>query len=157
MDKEVILTQKGIDELEERLELLKTVKRHEISQQIKEARAFGDISENAEYDEAKLEQARIEGEIATIEKKLRMAKVIDEDSIDTGSVSLGVRVLVQNVQSKKEVEYTIVGTSEANPRERKISNEAPVGKALLGHREGNIVEVNVPSGVQQLKILKINK
>lgn len=155
--KEVILTVEGVTELEAKLEHLKTVKRLEIAEQIKLARAFGDISENAEYDEAKNEQARIEGEIANIEKMLRSAKVIDGDSVTTDIVGFGSTVKVMDADTKEEMEYTIVGAAEADPGKHRISNESPVGKALLGNKKGKSVQVNVPGGVIKLKIVSISK
>lgn len=155
MAEEVILTQKGFDELEEKLRILKTEKRQEISQVIAEARAQGDLSENAEYDAAKDEQARIEGEIVEIEAKIRNAKIIDAVA-DTSSVSLGSEVKILNYKNNKEMTYRIVGTTESDPFHNKISNESPVGKALLGKKLGEVVEVVNPTGSIQLKILEIH-
>lgn len=152
-----ILTSEGVAQLEEKLEYLKTVRRAEISQKIKEARAFGDISENAEYDEAKTEQARIEGEILELEKKLRNASVIDTDEIDTSVVSIGSLVKIKDMGNKETLEYTIVGSTEASPAKGRISNESPVGATLLGHKKGETVEVNTPGGTSKYKILEITK
>ena len=154
---EIILTHEGVKELEETLEHLKSVRRPEIAEQIKQARAFGDLSENAEYDEAKNEQAKIEGEINYIEATLRNAKVIDDDNIDTRYVNIGTRVKVYDLEFQEEMEYTIVGATEGNPAQNRISNESPVGVALLGKSRGNIVEVNTPGGIIKLQILDIYK
>lgn len=152
---EVILTKQGYKELEDKLNLLKTVKRQEISQIIAEARAQGDLSENAEYDAAKDEQARIEGEIIEIEAKLRNAKIIEKSGDDT-TISLGSEVKILNLKNNKEMVYRIVGTTESDPFNNKISNESPVGKALLGKRLGDVVDVVNPNGTIQFKILEIN-
>ena len=154
---ETILTADGARELEEQLEKLKTVTRKEVAEQIKKAREFGDISENAEYDEAKNEQARIEGEIIELEKKLRSAMIIDEKGIDTKTVSLGAHVSLEDIKSKTKMEFTIVGSTEANPAKKRISNESPVGAALLGHKKGEKVEVSTPGGTVTYKIAKIEK
>lgn len=154
---EVLLTKEGVLELENTLEYLKTVRRLEIAEQIKQARAFGDISENAEYDEAKNEQARIEGEIAHIENTLRNARVIDDDEIDTGVVNVGTTVTVYDLDYDEELVYTIVGSTEANPAMNRISNESPVGVALLGQHIGSEVFVNVPGGVVRYRITNISR
>lgn len=154
-DKEVILTQDGLKRLEEELENLKSVKRREVAERIKIAIGYGDISENSEYEDAKNEQAFIEGRIITLEKMLRNARIINHDEIDTDIVSVGVTVLVEDLEFKDQVEYTIVGTAESDPLNNKISNESPVGKAILGKSKGAIVDVNVPAGVIQYKILDI--
>jgi len=152
---EVFLTAEGYSELEKKLAHLKTVKRAEISERIKVAREFGDISENAEYDAAKNDQAQVEGEIAEIEVKLRNAKIIEENS-STGVVSIGSSVRIVNVETKKEDTYKIVGTTESDPIHKKISNESPVGSALLGAKEGQTVTALTPSGAQvRYKIAKI--
>lgn len=155
--KEFILTYEGLKKLEDELEFLKTVKRREIAERIKVAREFGDISENAEYDEAKNEQAFMEGKIADIEYKLKIAKVIDEDDISTDTVSIGSSVRVLDLDYKEECRFIIVGTSEANPIEEKISNESPIGAALLGKKVGDTVVVGVPDGNVSFQILEINK
>ncbi|WP_025028136.1 transcription elongation factor GreA [Caldalkalibacillus mannanilyticus] len=156
-EKEVILTQEGLKKLEEELEHLKSVKRKQVAERIKVAISYGDISENSEYDDAKNEQAFIEGRIITLEKMLRNARVIQEDEVDTESVSIGSTVLLRDVEFNDEVEYTIVGSAESNPLDNKISNESPVGQALLGKRKGSLVDVNVPAGVIQYEILDIKK
>ena len=153
---EVILTHQGIAELERALDHLKSVRRQEIAEQIKKARAFGDISENAEYDEAKNEQAKIEGEINYIENTLRNAKVIEDDQIDTGVVNIGTKVKVIDLEYQEEIEYTMVGSAEANATNNKISNESPVGSALIGASVGETVEVPTPGGNVKIKILGIN-
>lgn len=157
MDRDIILTKQGLDNLEEQLEYLKSVRREEIAEQIKVARAFGDISENAEYDEAKNEQARIEGEIMTIENMLRHAIVVNDDAIGTDSVSVGSKVKVLDLEYNEEIEYSLVGSAEASPMEMKISNESPVGTAIIGHKVGEVVEVEAPGGVIKLQILEISK
>jgi len=156
-NKEVVLTYEGLKKLEEELEFLKGVKRREIAERIKQALSFGDISENSEYDEAKNEQAHMEGRIAQLETMLKNAKVIDEDEVSTESVSLGSKVRLLDMEYKEEVEYYIVGSTEADPSKFKISNESPVGSALMGRKKGNVVEVSVPDGMIKFKILKIHK
>ncbi|MGE5328610.1 MAG: transcription elongation factor GreA [Deltaproteobacteria bacterium] len=156
-DKEVILTYEGLKKLEDELENLKSVKRREIAERIKAALAFGDLSENAEYDEAKNDQAYVEARIAHIENMLKHAKVIDEDEITTDTVGLGTKVRVLDIDENEEVEYTIVGSTEADPSSFKISNESPVGKALIGQAVGNEVKVLVPDGVINIRILEIHK
>lgn len=156
-EQEVLLTVEGKEELEKKLEYLKTQKRYEISEQIKEARAFGDISENAEYDEAKNEQARIEGEILQIENKLRHAKVVKDDEISTDVISVGTNVTVLDVELKEKMELSIVGSTEADPYKGKMSNESPVGKALIGRKKGETIKVETPAGDIKFKILAISK
>lgn len=156
-NKEVVLTYEGLKKLEEELEYLKGTKRRDIAERIKQALSFGDISENSEYDEAKNEQAHMEGRIAQLETMLKNAKVIDEDEVSTESVSLGSKVQLLDMEYKEEVEYHIVGSTEADPSKFKISNESPVGSALMGKKKGNVVEVAVPDGVIKFKILKIHK
>lgn len=154
-EKEVILTVEGLKKLEEELELLKTVKRREVAERIKQAISFGDISENSEYEDAKNEQAFIEGSILTLEKMLRNAKIIDDENLNTGVVSLGSTVLLKDLENGDEFTYTIVGSIEANPGANKISNESPVGKAILGQPKGEVVEVDVPAGRLKYQILDI--
>lgn len=156
-NKEVILTYEGLIKLEKELEQYKSIKRKEVSERIKQALAFGDISENSEYDEAKNEQAFIEGRIATIENMLKKARVIDEDDITTDKVSIGSKVMVRDLEDNEEVEYTIVGSAEADPIELKISNESPVGRAIIGNEVGNVVEILVPDGVLRYEVLNISK
>ena len=156
-EKEVILTQEGFNKLEEELNYLKTEKRTEIAERIKVALGFGDLSENAEYDEAKSAQAENELRIAELEAKIRNAKVIDEKEIDTKTVQIGNIVKVYDEDFDEEVVYTIVGSTEVDMAENKISNESPLGKALLGAKKGDTVEVNAPGGVLKYKILAIKK
>ncbi len=157
-EKEVILTIEGLKKLEADLEHLKTIRRREVAERIKQALEFGDISENSEYDDAKNEQAFIEGKIITLEKMLRNAKVIDEDEKgkNGGLVAVGSKVKVRDLEDGEESEYVIVGSAEADPMAAKISNESPVGKALLGHKVGTTVEVKVPAGVVSYEIISIN-
>ncbi|WNS42164.1 transcription elongation factor GreA [Paenibacillus sp. MMS20-IR301] len=154
-DKEVILTPDGLKRLEEELETLKSVKRREVAERIKVAIGYGDISENSEYEDAKNEQAFIEGRIITLEKMLRNARIINSDEIVTDVVSIGVTVSVEDLEYGDVMEYTIVGTAESDPLNNKISNESPVGRAIIGKTVGTIVDVSVPAGVIQYKILDI--
>ncbi|ANS77326.1 transcription elongation factor GreA [Paenibacillus yonginensis] len=156
-DKEVILTQDGLKRLEEELENLKSVKRREVAERIKVAIGYGDISENSEYEDAKNEQAFIEGRILTLEKMLRNARIISNDDIDTDIVSVGVTVVVEDLEFGDKMEYVIVGTAESDPLQNKISNESPVGKAILGKAKGAVVDVAVPAGTIQYKIIDIKK
>ncbi|MEA5003804.1 MAG: transcription elongation factor GreA [Christensenella sp.] len=156
-NEDVVLTHQGVKELEEKLEYLKTVRRLEIAEEIKTARAFGDLSENAEYDEAKNEQAKIEGEIIMLEKMLRNATVVDQDDVDVQRVNVGTTVKVLDKEFDEEIEYMIVGSAEADMTQNKISNESPVGRALLGKKVGNTVKVETPGGVVKLKILDIHR
>ena len=153
----VVLTHQGVKELEEKLEYLKTVRRLEIAEEIKTARAFGDLSENAEYDEAKNEQAKIEGEIVMLENMLRNATVVDQEDVDVQRVNVGTTVKVLDKEYVEEIEYKIVGSAEADLSTNKISNESPVGKALLGKKVGNLVKVETPGGIVRLKILDIHR
>lgn len=156
-EKEVILTQEGYNKLEEQLNELKTTKRTEIAERIKIARGFGDLSENAEYDEAKGAQAENEQLIAELELKLRNAKVINEKEIDLETVQIGNIVKVRDLEFKEDLTYTIVGSTEVNLAENKISNESPLGKALLGAKKGDTVEVDAPAGIMKYKILSLKK
>jgi transcription elongation factor GreA len=155
--KEVILTYEGLKKLEEELEFLRGPKRMEIKERIKQALSFGDISENSEYDEAKNEQAYIEGRIAQIETMLKHARVIDEDDVSTEKVTIGSKVTLLDMEYNEEIVYSLVGSTEADPSRFKISNESPVGSALMQKKKGSIVEVAVPDGVLKFKILKIEK
>lgn len=155
--KSIILTSEGLIKLEEELEYLKTVKRKEVSEKIKVALSFGDLSENSEYDEAKNEQAMVEARVVEIEQTLKFATILDEDGISTDSVSVGSKVKVLNIASGKEDTYRIVGSTEASPMDKRISDESPVGKALLGHKVDEIVDVEAPSGVIKFKIIEIGK
>jgi transcription elongation factor GreA len=158
MPKETILTQQGLDDLKAKIEYLSNDRRQEVAERIKEARGFGDISENSEYDDAKNEQAMLEKQIAELEDKLRSATLIDERAVSTDVVSVGSVVHVKDQKTEKSVKYKIVGSAEANPTEMKLSNESPVGKALLGHKRNDVVSVPVPRGPQRkLKITKIER
>lgn len=156
-EKEVLLTLDGLKNLEEELENLKSVKRREVAERIKVAIGYGDISENSEYEDAKNEQAFIEGRIITLEKMLRNARIINNEDVDTDTVSVGSKVTLIDVEFGDEVQYSIVGTAESNPAAHKISNESPVGKAILGKQKGSTVDVTVPAGVIQYKIVDIQK
>ena len=157
MPKDVILTPEGLEKLQTELEELQTVKRREVAERIKEAREFGDISENSEYDDAKNDQMMLEQRIAQLEERLRSAQVVDPKDISTDAVQVGSVVSVKDEKTGKSSKYTIVGSAEANPAELKLSNESPVGKALLGHKRGDTVDVSLPSGKKRkLKITKID-
>ncbi len=156
-EKEVLLTPAGLKKLEDELEQLKSVKRREVAERIKVAISYGDISENSEYEDAKNEQAFVEGRIITLEKMLRNARIINEDDVDTGVVSIGSTVRLRDVAFKEDVEYLIVGSAESDPTDNKISNESPVGRALLGKSVGSLVEVSVPAGTIRYKVLEIRK
>jgi transcription elongation factor GreA len=153
--KEVILTPAGHKKLKEEIEHLSTVKRREVAERIKLAREFGDIAENSEYDDAKNEQAMLEHRIATLEERLKNARVIAKNEITTDVVSVGTRVRLRDVDAKETIEYTIVGSAEANPAEQKLSNESPVGRAIIGRKKGETVEVTAPRGSLKYKIMDI--
>ena len=156
MARDTVLTPQGLEELKARIEHLRGQRRREVAERIKEAREFGDIAENSEYDDAKNEQAMLEKQIADLEEKLRRARVIDRKDVSGDVVNVGVTVHVKDQKTDKSVKYRIVGSAEANPSENKLSNESPVGKALLGHKRGEIVSVPVPRGpARKLKITKI--
>jgi len=156
MPKEVILTPEGLQKLKEELEVLSTDKRREVAERIKEAREFGDIAENSEYDDAKNDQAMLEQRIAALEEKLRSAQVIDSKELSTDVVQVGSVVHVKDEKTGKSVKYSIVGSAEANPAELKLSNESPVGRALIGRKRNDVVSVQVPRGpARKLKITKI--
>lgn len=155
--KEVVLTYEGLKKLENELEYLKGQKRREVAERIKQALSFGDLSENSEYDEAKNEQAQVEVRIVQVEKILKNAKVIDEDEVTTDVVSVGSKVKMLDVEFNEEVEYLIVGSTEADPNNAKISNESPVGAGIIGKKVGDVVDIEVPMGVVQYKILDIQK
>ena len=156
-EKEVILTQEGFENLEKELEYLKTEKRAEIAERIKVALGFGDLSENSEYDEAKSAKAANEDKIAELENKIRYAKIIDDSEIDTKTVQVGNTVKLWDEEFDEEVVYTIVGSTEADLLQNRISNESPIGSALLGSKKNQIVEVQVPAGIARYKILSITK
>ena len=156
MPREVILTPEGLEELKTKIDHLSTERRREVAERIKAAREFGDIAENAEYDDAKNEQAMLEKQISDLEDKLRSATVIDEPP-SGDSVAVGVTVHLKDQKTDKSQKFKIVGSAEANPAEQKLSNESPVGRALLGHKRGDIVSVPVPKGpARKLKITKID-
>ncbi len=156
-EKEVLLTKEGYEKLEQELENLKTVKRAEIAERIKIALGFGDLSENSEYDEAKNAQAENETKIAELENKIRYAKIIDESEIDTKTVQVGNTVKLLDIEFDEEVSYTLVGSTEVDLAQNKISNESPIGSAILGAKKNQVVEVQAPVGVVQYKILSITK
>ena len=156
-EKEVLLAKEGYEKLEQELDELKTTKRAEIAERIKVALGFGDLSENSEYDEAKNAQAENETKIAELENKLRYAKIIDESEIDTKTVQVGNTVKLLDIEFNEEVSYTLVGSTEVDLAQNKISNESPIGSAILGAKKNQIVEVQAPAGVVQYKVLSITK
>jgi transcription elongation factor GreA len=156
-EKEILLTQDGYDKLEKELEYLKTEVRAEISERIKVALGFGDLSENSEYDEAKNAQASNEIKIADLENKLRYARIIDESEIDTKTVQVGNTVKILDIEFDEELEYTIVGSTEVDLKNNKISNESPIGAALIGAKKNQVVEAHTPGGIVKYKILAITK
>ena len=153
--KDVILTPEGYERLTQEIEHLRQVKRREVAERIRTAREFGEIAENAEYDDAKNEQAMLEHKIAQLEDRLAAARIIDTGEIDTSVVSIGSVVRLRDVDAKETIEYFIVGSAEANPAEQKLSNESPVGKAIIGRKKGETVEVAAPRGSLKFKILDI--
>ena len=158
MNRETVLTPQGLEDLKAKIEYLSGQRRREVAQRIKEAREFGDISENSEYDDAKNEQAMLEKQISDLEEKLSVARVIDEKAVDTDVVNVGATVHVKDQKTEKSQKFKIVGSAEANPSDNKLSNESPVGKALLGHKRGETVTVPVPRGpARKLKITKIER
>ncbi|MCL4515256.1 MAG: transcription elongation factor GreA [Firmicutes bacterium] len=156
-EKETLLTHEGLEKLEKELDHLKTVRRREVAERIKQALEFGDISENSEYEDAKNEQAFIEGRVLTLEKMLRNAKVIDDADVKTDKVTIGSTVKLKDLQSNEVLEYTVVGSAEADPLHCKISNESPVGQAILGQKANATVNVTVPDGIIKYKIMKITR
>ena len=156
-EKEVLVTQEGYDNLEKELEYLKTEKRTEIAERIKVALGFGDLSENSEYDEAKNAQASNEIKISELENKLRYARIIDESEIDTKTVQVGNKVKILDMEYNEELEYTIVGSTEVDLSQNKISNESPIGSALLGAKKNQVIEAQTPGGVTKYKVLAIKK
>ena len=155
--KQFTVSAEGLKKLQEELEFLKTTKRKEVAEAIKTARAFGDLSENSEYDEAKNEQAAVEQRIADIEAMLKNIKVINEHEVKTDTVSVGNKVRVYDETFEEEIEYTIVGSNETNPLENKISEESPIGRALAGASAGETVKAETPGGDVTMKILEISK
>lgn len=156
-EKKNILTYEGLKKYESELEHLKVVKRQEVAQKIKEAREQGDLSENAEYDAAKDEQRDIEARIEELEKILKNAEVVDEDEVDLDKINIGCQVKILDIEFNEELEYKIVGSTEANSLKGKISNESPVGKALIGHKVGDTVEVETQAGMISYKVLEIQR
>ena len=154
-EKQVMLTEAGLKKLEDKLENLKSVRRIEVAERIKQAIDFGDISENSEYEDAKNEQAFIEGEILTLEKMLRNSQIIEDDKSNKGIVALGNTVVIKDLEFNEDQVYTIVGSAEADPKDLKISNESPVGQAIIGKKIGDTIEVHVPAGVLQYQIVEI--
>ena len=153
--KEVILTSEGYEKLKQEIEYLSNDKRREVADRIRVAREFGDIAENSEYDDAKNEQALLEHRIAQLEERLRNARVISKKEISSDVVSIGSRVRLRDVDARETIEYHIVGSAEANPSENKLSNESPVGRAIMGRKKGEVVEVTAPRGALKFKILDI--
>ncbi len=153
--KEVILTREGYEKLKEEIEYLRTDRRREVAERIKVAREFGDIAENAEYDDAKNEQALLEHRIAQLEERLLSARVVEKKDIPKDVVAVGSKVRLRDMQANKTIEYHIVGSAEANPAEQKLSNESPVGKAIIGRKKGEVVEVSAPRGALKFKIMDI--
>jgi len=153
--KDVLLTPEGLEKLKEEIQYLTTDKRREVAERIKHAREFGDISENSEYDDAKNEQAMLEQKIVQLEERLRRARVIEAEDVPKGIVAVGTRVRLKDVDANETIEYHIVGSAEANPAEYKLSNESPVGKAIMGHKKGETVEVAAPRGSLKFKIMDI--
>ena len=153
--KETILTPQGYKKLQEEIELLSTTRRREVAERIRIAREFGDIAENAEYDAAKNDQAHLEARIAMLEERLKNARVVTKKEMRSGEVSVGTTVRLKDMGSNKTVEYHVVGSAEANPAEMKLSNESPVGKAIMGRKKGDVVEVAAPRGALKFKILEV--
>jgi transcription elongation factor GreA len=153
--KEVILTAEGYEKLKQEIDTLRGEKRREVAERIRVAREFGDIAENAEYDDAKNEQAMLEHRIAQLEERLLTARVITKKEISKDAVSIGSKVRLRDMQANKTFEYHIVGSAEANPAENKLSNESPVGKAIMGHKKGDVVEAPTPKGAKKFKIMEV--
>lgn len=156
-DKKIILTYNGLKELEDELQHLKVIKRKEIAGKIKEAREQGDLSENAEYDAAKDEQAKVEARIAELEKIFKRVEVVDENEVDLSAINIGCKVRLYDFDFDEEIDYAIVGSTEADPLHGRISNESPVGEALLGSKVGEEVEVETPAGILKFKVLEIHR
>jgi transcription elongation factor GreA len=153
--KDVLLTPEGLERLKEEVAYLTGEKRREVAERIKHAREFGDISENSEYDDAKNEQAMLEQKIAQLEERLTRARLIEKEDVPKGVVAIGTRVRLKDMDANETVEYEIVGSAEANPAERKLSNESPVGKAIIGRKKGETVEVAAPRGSLKYKIMDV--
>ena len=155
--KQLLVTEEGRKKMEEEFEYLKTVRRKEVIDTIGIARAFGDLSENSEYDEAKNEQAKVEARITELEEQLKIVKVVDESEIKTDEVSIGSKVKVLNTVLNKEIDYSVVGSTEVDPFNNKISDESPIGKVLIGARKGDVVQYETPKGIFKLEVLNISK
>ena len=155
--KQLLVTEEGLKKMEEEFEYLKTVKRKEIIDTIGVARSFGDLSENSEYDEAKNEQAKVESRIMELEEQLKIVRVVDESEIKTDEVNIGNKVKVLNLVLNKEIDYSVVGSTEVDPFNNKISDESPIGKVLIGSKKGDIVQYETPKGLFKLEILNISK
>lgn len=153
----LVLTKKGYEELEKELEYLKNVRRKEVAEHIKEAKSFGDLSENAEYDEARNEQSLLEGQIQTIENQLKIAKVVDDEELDLSKVSIGTKIRLLDIEFNEEETFQLFGTVEADASRGIISNESPIGKAVIGASVGDVVNVEAPVGTIQYKVLSIEK
>ena len=157
MEREIVLTPEGYRRLKDEIDYLSTKKRDEVAERIRDSRQYGDISENSEYDDAKNEQAMLEQRIAVLEEKLRSAKIIESGDVTTESVGVGTRVTLQDMQRGDMLQYHIVGSAEADPTDHKLSNESPVGRAIMGRRPGDVVNVVVPKGTTKLKIITIER
>ena len=155
MERDVILTPTGYEKLKAQIEELETVERRRVADRIREAREFGDISENSEYDDAKNEQAMVEQKIAQLEERLTRARLIEKKDVPKGVVAVGTRVRLKDMDANETIEYVIVGSAEANPREQKLSNESPVGRAIIGRKKGETVEVAAPRGSLKYKIVDV--
>ncbi len=156
-EKEILLTKEGLQKLEDELDELKTVHRKEVNERIRQAKEFGDISENAEYEDAKQEQAFVEGRVLELESKIRNARIIDQSDFIADAVHLGATVKVKEVKAGTSHEFTMVGSTESDPRNNRLSNESPLGKALMGQKKGATIDVTTPRGVVQYKVEAINK
>jgi transcription elongation factor GreA len=155
--KQTILTQEGLNKLEKELELLKTEKRRDIAEKIKTALSFGDLAENAEYDEAKNEQGIVEARIAEIEATLMNVEILDSESLTTEEVQLGNKIKIKNIENKKEMNLYIVGSKEVDMKTGKISDESPIGRACIGHKVGDVINAEAPAGIVSYEILEISK
>jgi transcription elongation factor GreA len=157
VEREIVLTPEGYRRLKDEIDYLSTKKRDEVAERIRDSRQYGDITENSEYDDAKNEQAMLEQRIAVLEEKLRSAKIIESGDVKTESVGLGTRVTLQDMQRGDMLQYHIVGSAEADPTDHKLSNESPVGRAIMGRRPGDVVSVVVPKGTTKLKVITIER
>jgi transcription elongation factor GreA len=157
VERQIVLTPEGYRRLKDEIDYLSTKKRAEVAERIRDARQYGDISENSEYDDAKNEQAMVEQRIVVLEEKLRSATVIDAENVSTDTVGVGTKVTLQDVKSGEIVQYSIVGSAEADPTDHRLSNESPVGRAIVGRKAGEKINVKVPQGVTKLKVLSIER